>query len=1072
MNFVTFALRRPFTVVVFFVAISFGAIMGIKEMPRDIFPSLGIPTIYVAQPYGGMDASQMEAYLTYFYEYHFLYISGVEHIESKTVQGASLMKIQFHQGTDMSEAMSETVAEVSRSRAFMPPGTVPPFVLRFDAGSVPVGYLVVSSRTRTVAELQDAALNRVRPLFATLPGVSSPPPFGGSARSIVINVDPERLRAYSMSIDEVVEALANTNYISPSGNAIIDGKYPIVPVNSVVTDIRMLNTVPIRSAQYPTVFIKDVGQVIDSSDIVTCYALVNGRRTVYIPVTKRSDASTLAVVDAVKENLPRFQGVLPSGMKVSYEFDQAPYVVRAIDGLVMEGALGALLTGLMVLLFLQDWRSVLIVLLNIPLSLAGAVFALWVTGQTINIMTLGGLALAVGILVDMSTVAIENIHTHLQMGKPVPRAVSDSGMEVALPLLIAMLCVLAVFLPSFFMVGAAKGLFVPLSLAVGFSMVTAYVLAGTLVNVIAIWLLKAHKHEKVVTDDRGPTGFARFQSIYAAIVRQLLRSRAFVILLYLILCGGIIWEIGTRLGTDIFPKVDAGQIQVRIRAPNGTDLNGTEALALKTLDIIKEEVGPENIEITLGFVGIHSPNYAVSMIYLFARGVDEAVVQVQLKHGVPIKIAGLQERLRKKLKNEMPDVNFSFEPSDIVSRVMSLGSPTPIEVAVFGPNLVKNYDYAKTVKTRLEKVPVLRDIQFAQELEYPTVRVDIDRESAGIIGVKTRNVTNSLTPCTSSSRFTHPVFWGDLRTGVAYQIQVEVPLQKMNSKEEIKNVLTGSQSGKPSLLRNVASVSDGTMVGQYDHFDGQRVVSITANIHGADLGTVSRLVKKALGEIEQPPMGISVALRGQVVPLDQMFGGLQTGLVLAIIVIFLLLVANFQSMKLAAIVVSTVPAVIAGVVVILWATDTTLNIESFMGAIMSIGVAVSNAIILVTFAERSRMVGMDSADAAVDGARSRLRPILMTSLAMIAGMLPMALGTGEGGQQTAPLGRAVEGGLIFATFATLLVLPAVFTVIQGRTNRNSSSLDPDDPSSPNYKTPAGPPEESEASGPYWRQDNK
>jgi multidrug efflux pump subunit AcrB len=1068
MNLVTFALRRPFTVVVLFTAVVFGAIMGIKEMPRDIFPTLGIPTIYVAQPYGGMDASQMEAYLTYFYEYHFLYISGVEHIESRTVQGASLMKLQFHQGTDMSEAMSETVAEVDRSRAFMPPGTVPPFVLRFDAGSVPVGYLVVSSRTRTVAELQDAALNLVRPLFATLPGVSSPPPFGGSARAIVINVNPERLRGYDLSIDQVVSALANTNYISPSGNAMIDGKYPIVPVNSVVNDIQLLAAVPIQTAQYPAVFIRDVGDIVDSSDIVTCYALVNGRRTVYIPVTKRSDASTLAVVDAVKENLPRFQGVLPSDMKVSYEFDQAPYVTRAIAGLTMEGALGALLTGLMVLVFLLDWRSVFIVVLNIPLALLGAVLGLWLTGQTINIMTLGGLALAVGILVDMSTVAIENIHSHLQMGKPVPRAVADSGKEVALPLLIAMLCVLAVFLPSFFMVGAAKGLFVPLSLAVGFSMVTSYILAGTLVNVIAIWLLKAHSKEKVVDNSKAPTGFAKFQHHYAASMRQILKSRGFVIVVYLILCGAIIWTIGTKLGTDIFPKVDAGQLQVRILAPNGTDLDHTEALALKTLDIIKEEVGPENVEITLGFVGIHSPNYAVSMVYLFSRGVDQAVVQVQLKHGVPFRIGALQERLRVKLKAEMPDVNFSFEPSDIISRVMSLGSPTPIEVAVYGPDLPKNFEYAKEVMKRLEEIPELRDIQFGQELEYPTVSVTLDRERAGIIGVRTTNLTNSLTPCTSSSRFTRPVFWGDMKRGVAYQIQVQVPLNLMNSKEEIKNVLSSSESGKASLIRNVAGVADGTAVGEFDHFDMQRLISVTANIEGSDLGSVSRTLKKALGEIKEPPLGVSVALRGQVVPLDQMFDGLQTGLLLAVLVIFLLLVANYQSIKLALIVVSSVPAVIAGVVTILWATETTLNIESFMGAIMSIGVAVSNAILLVTFAERSRMEGMDSTEAAIEGARSRLRPILMTSLAMIAGMFPMALGMGEGGQQTAPLGRAVEGGLLFATFATLLVLPSVFAVIQGRTTRTSSSLDPDDPSSPNHPVP---PASSEPSGPFWRPNN-
>src|ERR1051326_5224753 len=413
MNLVQPALRRPFTVLVVVVGAVLASILALRQMPRDVFPSLGIPTIYVAQPYGGMDPAQMEGYLTYYYEYHFLYITGIEHVESKSIQGAALIKLQFYPGTDMSQAMSETVAYVNRARAFMPPGTVPPFIMRFDAGSVPVGNLVFSSETRSVGEMQDVALNRVRPLFATLPGVSAPPPFGGSARSIVVNLKPDRLRACNMSPDEIVGAIAAANTISPSGNMQLGDKYPMVPLNSVVKNIKDLEDVPIRTGTYPAIFVRDVGEVIDGSDIVTCYALVNGRRTVYIPVTKRADASTLSVVNLVKANLQKFQSAVPDDVKVSYEFDQSPYVTRAINGLTLEGALGALLTGLMVLLFLRDWRSALIVVINIPLSLLGAVAALWITHQTINIMTLGGLALAVGILVDMSTVVVENIHSHL-----------------------------------------------------------------------------------------------------------------------------------------------------------------------------------------------------------------------------------------------------------------------------------------------------------------------------------------------------------------------------------------------------------------------------------------------------------------------------------------------------------------------------------------------------------------------------------------------------------------------------------------------------------------------------------
>src|SRR5467141_3020348 len=456
MNLARSALGRPLTVVVAAISVALASVLAWQQMPKDVFPPLDLPTIYVAQSYGGMDPAQMEGYLTYYYEYHFLYLTGIEHVESQSIQGAAIIKLQFHPGTDMSQAMSETVAYVNRARAFMPPGTVPPFIMRFDAGSVPVGNLVFSSETRSVGEMQDAALNLVRPIFATLPGVSAPPPFGGSARSIVVNLKPDRLRAYNMSPDEIVAALTAANTISPSGNMPIGTKYPMVPLNSVVKNIKDLESVPIRAGSYPAVFLRDVGEVRDASDIITSYALVNGRRTVYIPVTKRADASTLSVVNLVKQNIPRFQSVVPADVKVSYEFDQSPYVTRAIAGLTLEGALGALLTGLMVFLFLRDWRSALIVVINIPLSLMGAVLALWLTKQTVNIMTLGGLALAIGILVDEATVCIENIHTHLSRGSSIGRASRDATTETTIPRLLAMLSILAMFVPTLFMAGAAR----------------------------------------------------------------------------------------------------------------------------------------------------------------------------------------------------------------------------------------------------------------------------------------------------------------------------------------------------------------------------------------------------------------------------------------------------------------------------------------------------------------------------------------------------------------------------------------------------------------------------------------
>jgi multidrug efflux pump subunit AcrB len=910
--------------------------------------------------------------------------------------------------------------------------------------------------------MQDLALNRVRPLFATLPGVSAPPPFGGSARSILINVKPERLRALRMAPDEIVSAITAANLISPSGNMPIGGKYPMVPLNSVVKNIKDLEDVPIRTGVYPTIFVRDVGTVVDGSDIVTSYALVNGRRTVYIPVTKRSDASTLSVVKLVKANLAKFQGVLPPDVKVSYEFDQSPYVTRAIGGLTLEGTLGALLTGLMILVFLRDWRSAFIVVINIPLSLMAAVLALWITKQTVNIMTLGGLALAVGILVDEATVCVENIHVHLARGRSLNRAALDATTETTRPRLLAMLCILAMFIPALFMVGAAKAMFIPLSLAVGFSMVASYLLSSTLVPILSVWVLRGHP-SAVGGQTPAETTFARFQGRYAGLLRGVVRWRWLVVAAYLILAGVIIVFAGRRLGTEIFPSVEAGQLQVRLRAPAGTQIESTEAVALRVLDLIKQQAGPQNVDITLGFVGVHGANYPINLIYLWNGGPEEGVVQVQLKKDAPVRIEALKERLRQAFRAQMPEVSFSFEPSDIVSRVMSLGSPTPIEVAVSGPNLASNRVFAQSVLEGLRRIPELRDVQFGQSLDYPTVDVTVDRQKAGLLGVKMADVSRSLVTATWSSRFVVPNYWADPNSGVSYQIQVQVPQARMDSLEQAKNLPVNNRDGQGVLLRNVAQVSEGTAVGQYQRYNMQRTVTVTANVAGADLGSVARRVTDAVKGLGAPPTGVSVVVRGQIVPLQQMMDGLRTGLVLAVVVIFLLLAANFQSLKLSLIVVATTPAVIAGVVAMLWLTGTTLNIQSFMGAIMAIGVAVANAILLVTFAERAR-VGQASprstsasfggagetpalpspAEAAVEGGRSRLRPILMTSLAMVAGMAPMALGLGEGGEQTAPLGRAVIGGLVSATLATLLVLPAVFALVQGRAHRRSASLHPDD----------------------------
>jgi len=1035
------ALRRPITVLVAIVAIALTAVFAVSRMRIDIFPDLNLPVIYVAQPYGGMSPAQMEGYITYYYEYHFLYINGIESVESKSIQNTGLLKLTFHPGTDMAEAMAQTIGYVNRARAFMPPGTVGPFVMRFDAGTVPVGYLVFSSDTRSLGEIQDLALNRVRPQFATLDGLTSPPPFGGSQRTIVIRVDPDRLRSYGMSPEEVIRAVSAGNVIMPSGSVNVGDLTRISPVNSVVSNISDLLELPIRTGAGPTVFVRDVGSVSDSTDIPTAYALVNGRRAVYIPVTKRPSASTLAVVSEVKANLGRFQALVPDDIKVSYELDQSGNVSGALTSVVREAVLGALLTGLMVLLFLREWRSSLVVILTIPFALLTAAVALWAAGQTINIMTLGGLALAVGVLVDEGTVAVENIHTHLARGTPVARGVLEASGEVMMPRLLAMLSVVAVFVPSFFMTGVSQALFVPLSLAVGFAMIASFLLSSSLVPVLSVWWLRGRRVERHREDwiDRSRDWLTRTLQIAAGI-------RGWLVTAYLVAAVGVVALVGARLGREIFPAGGAHQFQLRFQAPAGTKFELTERLAVDVLRQIQDAAGPNNVDVTLGYVGVQPSSYPINTIFLWTGGSHEGVLQVALKPDAPLRMADFEESLRRRFAEHFPNVQFSFEPGDIVGRIMNFGAPTPVQVAVMGPDFSATRAFAGKVQAELARIPTLRDLHAEQALDYPGVNVNIDRELAGQLGVTVSQVGESFAAATSSSRFVAPNYWADPRTGIAFQVQVEVPQPRMTSLDDLRVMPVTPGGSSYPLLGDVARIENATIVGEYDRFNGQRMVTFAANAVGEDLGRVAARVDDAIARAGAPPRGATVAVRGQIAPMRETLRNIAIGLMVAIVVIFLLLAANFQSLRLALVVMSTVPAVLTGVVLMLAATGTTINVQSFMGAIMAIGIAVANAILLVTFAEQARRQGGSGLPPAIAAARARMRPVLMTSAAMIAGMIPMALAIGEGAEATAPLGRAVIGGLMAATLATLLVLPSMYSLIQSATVR-SVSLDPDDPDS-------------------------
>jgi multidrug efflux pump subunit AcrB len=761
-----------------------------------------------------------------------------------------------------------------------------------------------------------------------------------------------------------------------------------------------------------------------------------------MPVTKLPDASTLDVVSGLKAALPGMRAAVPDDVHVDFEFDQSVFVKNAIRGLVSEGVIGAVLTALTVLLSLRSFRSALIVIITIPLSLLSALIALRLAGQTVNIMTLGGLALAVGVLVDETTVAIENIHTHLSSGAPPKRAVFDAMQEVMQPRFLAMLCILAVFIPTFFLVGVGRVLFPPLALAVGFSMIASYLLSSSLVPVLATWLFRRANDRASASRAKRPSG-SRIVDGYHRLSASFIRDRWLVLAAYLVAAGAVLFLFVPRLGTELFPAVDTGQFQVRIRAPAGTRLERTEEIVRGVEDTIREEVGPGGVRMTLANIGNPAWTYPVNAVYTFNAGPQEAVLLTALsqrKRALP----ALHESLRRKLGERFPDVLFSFEAGDIVSQVLNFGARAPIDVGVSGKSLGDVRKVAERIESELRGLPELRDVQIPLALDYPTLDVSIDRERGGQLGVSIDRVGKSIVSATSSSVLTTPIFWTDPKTGVGYRLQVRVPENRIQSADDLANLPVMQDGSAGALLRDVATVRMGTTPGEIDHYNSQRTISVNANVFGGDLGRAAKDVERIIRSIRDLPKGMKIALHGQAEQMRTSLASLEEGLGLAAVVVLLLLTANFQSVRAAAVVLLTTPAVLAGVVVSLAVTRTTLNVQSLMGAIMSIGVSVANALLIVTFARERWRQGDSQEAAALGAARSRLRPILMTSAAMVVGMLPTALAFGEGGEQSAPLGRAVIGGLLASTLATLLFLPALYVLIAPRGAYRTVSLHPDE----------------------------
>jgi multidrug efflux pump subunit AcrB len=1045
MKLIISALRHPVTILVAVIAILFFSYLSVRNSRVDIFPRLGLPVVYVAQPYGGLSPEQVEGFVTSYYEYHFLYITGVKYVDSKSIQGAAIIKIEFNEGTDMSQAMAEVVGYVNRSRAFMPPGTVPPFITRFDAGSVPVGQLVFSSESRSLGEISDLALFRVRPMFSTLPGVSAPPPFGGNQKTVLITVDPDKLRGHNLSPDQVVQTIAKFNTISPAGNVRIGDTTYITPQNSVIESLQDLQNTPLQLGAGPAVYVKDIANVSLGADVTTSYALINGKRSVYIPVTKRADASTWDVVQRVKAALPDMQAAVPSDIHVTYAFDQSGYVINSLKSLLFEGGLGAILTGLMVLVFLGDRRSALIVIMTIPLALLTSATLLYLVGQSINIMTLGGLALSVGILVDEATVTIENIHRHMEAGKSKARAIADASKEIAGPKLLILLSILAVFIPSIFMNGVPKAMFLPLSLAVGFAMIASFLLSQTFVPVVSNWLLREHLGKKNEEQQKG--FYYRIKQRYTSAGQRWQSRFSVVSVLFLIVSFALVVLLYLFTGTELFPQTDSGQAQVRLRLPVGTRFERTEDATRKLLYLADSIAGKGNTEITSAFVGTQPSSYPVNYIHLWTSGPHEAVIKIKLKKGI-IPVSVFKEKLRGVIANEIPKAKISFEPGDIVEQVLNLGSNNPIEIAVVNRNLAEGRKTARELVQKLQAIPALRDLQIATPLDYPVLSLEVDRVKAGQLGISGEQAARSISIATSSSRFTTPNYWLDKSTGTAYQVQVQYPEYRMNSTAALEAIPVSGGVGNTHYLSELATWKRTLAAGEYDRLNQQRYITITANAHKQDLGNVFKSVKKVIAGIGKLPNGAKIILRGQPVLLEQTETSLQFGLLVAIIVIFLLMAVYFQSFRIALATLSVIPAVIAGALLFLFISGNSLNIQSYMGTIMAVGVAIANAVLFITSAEENRKAKLTEGH--MKAAEARLRPILMTSAAMIAGMIPMASGLSDGGDQTAPLGIAVIGGLIFSAISVLFFLPHVYQYIIGRRAYTYVSLDPDDVNSANY----------------------
>jgi CzcA family heavy metal efflux pump len=1042
---VRLALRRPYTFVVASLLILILGLTSIVATQKDIFPYIDIPVVSVIWTYTGLSPDEMEKRMVTITERAMTTtVNDIEHIESQSYNGVAIIKVFFQPTAKVELAISQVTSIVQTILKVLPPGTTPPAIVKYDASSVPVLQLGLAGEGMSEQQLYDYGTNFIRTQLATVQGASVPLPFGGKQRQIMVDIDPNMMYAKHVSAQDVSNALGLQNLILPAGTAKMGDKEYLVRVNSSPTTVEGMNNLPIRAVNGAYVYMKDVAQVRDGFAVQTNIVRLNGSRSAMLSVLKNGKASTLDIVKAVREALPRIESTLPSALKITPQFDQSLFVRASIFGVLREAAIAAFLTALMILLFLGSWRSTLIVCTSIPLSILTSIVVFTALGETINIMTLGGLALAVGILVDDATVELENVHRNMGMKKPLTRAILDGAQQIAVPTLVSTLSICIVFVPVVLLTGAAKYLFTPLALAVAFAMMASYLLSRTLVPTMVHFLLGAeiplYTEENPDTKEsrswiwrthqRFEHHFERFRDWYKGILTWALYHRAFVLVvfgLFVLGSGALVLVIGE----DFFPYVDAGQMRVHVRAPEGTRIEDTEEIFANIEAEVRKIVPADEIDLIFDNIGLPTSGISLAFSDSSTIGNSDGDILIALKENHHPTREYIRN-IRAMLEQKFPQESYFFPPANITNQILNFGLPSPIDVQVVGRDSVGNYKIAQEIRDRMRTIPGAVDVHIHQQIAYPEIDVDVDRSKAQQLGLSQRDVASSLLISLSGSYQTAPNQWLNYSNGVNYSVMVQTPQYKIDSMETLANTpLTSSAGQNPQLLGNVANFRRSVSTAIVNHYNVQPTYDIYADADQRDLGGVARDINKIIADVNHHlPRGSFIVMRGQVETMNQSFTRLGLGILFAIAFVYLLMAVNFQSWLDPAIILMALPGAFSGILWMLFVTQTTFNVPSLMGTIMSIGVATANSILLVTFANDERLEGKDRIEAAISAGYTRLRPVCMTALAMIIGMLPMALAMGEGGEQNAPLGRAVIGGLLLATVSTLIIVPIVYSLLR------------------------------------------